>query len=209
MCYIQNGYKVIFDLGRHQFQSDVVKVQKNCFSIKRNFNGMYSSPQTVDMYVCQKMWFSIELLAEIQRKFFIHCKEARIDATQLHSVIEHAERIYVDLKLSPEVITAIKSIEKGLFAILNSDHTLNHCYRFQCMCSFTTEPIAATSVLEQMQLYRDKWTREQRLYEEVTCNATELKVDVDELRVQDVSEQNTPRTQMGTEKGKRLNQGST
>jgi hypothetical protein len=60
---LRNGYKVIFDLGRDQFQTDVVNVQKNWFHIQHVFNpkrGIYSSQMTVDMYICQKKWFCIE-----------------------------------------------------------------------------------------------------------------------------------------------------
>ena len=114
---LRNGYKVIFDLGRDQFQTDIVNVQKNCFHIQHVFNpkhGIYSSQMTVDMYICQKKWLCIEELAKLQNNHFAHCQEARIGAAHLHSLIEHAESIFVDLKVSAKVITAMKAIEKGL-----------------------------------------------------------------------------------------------
>jgi hypothetical protein len=48
-------------------------------------------------------------------------------------LIEHAESIFVDLKVSAKVITAMKAIEK--------------------------ESIATTSVVDKVQLYREKWMK--------------------------------------------------
>ncbi|CAI8031515.1 hypothetical protein GBAR_LOCUS17874, partial [Geodia barretti] len=164
---LRNGYKVIFDLGRDQFQTDIVNVQKNCFHIQHVLNpkhGIYSSQMTVDMYICQKKWFCIEELAKLQNNHFAHCQEARIGAAHLHSLIEHAESIFVDLKVSAKVITAMKAIEK--------------------------ESIAPTSVVDKVQLYREKWMKEHRLCEEISKDATELKVHVDQMKtnVRDTSE---------------------
>ena len=114
---LQSGYKVIFDFGRYRFQTNVVHVQKNFFHIKHIFkptHGTHPSPMKVDMYICRKEWFCINELAELQNDNFIHCKEARIDAAHLHSVIQCAERIYLDLKVSKKVIMEMKAIEKGV-----------------------------------------------------------------------------------------------
>ena len=117
---LENGHRVIFDLGRDHFQTDVVQVQKNCFRIKHTFmpkHGIDQSPMTVDMYICQREWLCIKELAELQSVNYAHCKEAQVDAANLHSVVKQTEKMYIELKVSRKHITAMKAIEKGLLTL--------------------------------------------------------------------------------------------
>lgn len=117
--FLQNGDKVIVDLGSDPFFSIVVKVNQNQFSIHQPFNfpkGYQEQSQNqvfVDVYVCQKEWGYVEQLAHIQNNNFVHCREAQTTAKELSYIVQHVEQIYVNLNVSQEVINAMKAIKNG------------------------------------------------------------------------------------------------
>lgn len=116
---LRNGYRVIFDLGMDQFRTDIATVQKRRFFTKHPFRPTHGflppqqSSMTVDMYICQEEWFSIEKLAVLRNSCFAHCESARVSAAKLRDVIQSAERIYTKLKVPEKVIAAMKAIERG------------------------------------------------------------------------------------------------
>lgn len=113
---IEIGDKIIFDLGTDYFRTDIVRVYGNCFEIKHIFkpkNEIRSSVMTVDVYICRREWCSIEKLAILLSNNYACIKEENVDAAHLHRLIQCAENIYMELGVSGEVITAMKSIEEG------------------------------------------------------------------------------------------------